>query len=70
MGKDLEPKPRGRQLTSFLEELKAKHVTASDLSANERQVHVVRPPTQLRRVIDAGSCIGRSAGEGRPKREI
>lgn len=50
MGKD-EPK-RGKQLTSFLEELKAKHVTASDLSANERQVHVQVPPLKLKRVID------------------
>eukprot|EP00435_Cladocopium_sp_Y103_P024770 s1745_g6.t1 len=50
MGKD-EPK-RGKQLTSFLEELKAKHVTASDLSANERQVHVQVPPVKLKRVID------------------
>eukprot|EP00434_Breviolum_minutum_P000886 symbB.v1.2.000783.t1/scaffold42.1/size391715/12 len=50
MGRDGEPKRK--QLTSFLEELKAKHVTASDLSANERQVHVQTPPLKLKRVID------------------
>ncbi|CAE7691378.1 RRC1, partial [Symbiodinium sp. CCMP2456] len=36
----------------FLEELKAKHVTASDLSSTAHQVHVQRPARDLRRVID------------------
>eukprot|EP00439_Symbiodinium_sp_Y106_P023067 s5868_g2.t2 len=38
--------------SSFLEELKAKHVTASDLSSTAHQVHVQRPPRDLRRIID------------------